>query len=262
MRSMNIASTGMLAQQLNVEVISNNIANMNTTGYKAQRAEFQDLLYQNVERPGATTSTSGTIVPYGIQIGVGVKPASVYRITEQGNLNLTENPYDIAIEGRGYLRIQTPTGAEAYTRAGALGRSAEGQLVTPDGYVVQPGITIPQDATDVAISPQGQVSVRLPGQTAPQQVGQLDLAIFVNEGGLEAVGDNLFYETAASGPAVVGQPGTQGYGTTKQGFLETANVNPVAEITSLITAQRAYEMNAKVISASDEMMSMASRLRG
>lgn len=262
MRSMNIASTGMLAQQLNVEVISNNIANMNTTGYKAQRAEFQDLLYQNLERPGATTSTSGTIVPYGIQIGVGVKPAAVYRITEQGNLNFTENPYDIAIEGRGYLRIQTPSGSEAYTRAGALGRSAEGQLVTPDGYLVQPGIAIPQDATDVAISQQGQVTVRLPGQTAPQQVGQLDLAIFVNEGGLEAQGDNLFLETAASGPAIVGQPGTQGYGQIRQGFLETANVNPVAEITSLITAQRAYEMNAKVISASDEMMSMASRLRG
>jgi flagellar basal-body rod protein FlgG len=262
MRSMNIAATGMLAQQLNVEVISNNIANMNTTGYKGQRAEFQDLLYQNLERPGSTTSSAGTIVPYGIQIGVGVKPAAIVRNTEQGNLNFTENPYDIAIQGRGYLRVQLPTGEEAYTRAGALGRSAEGQLVTPDGFTIQPGISIPQEATDVQVSQEGQVTVRLPGQAAPAQIGQLDLAIFVNEGGLEATGDNLFLETAASGPAIVGAPGATGYGTIMQGFLETANVNPVAEITNLITAQRAYEMNSKVITTSDEMMSMTSRLRG
>ncbi|BCW88161.1 Flagellar basal-body rod protein FlgG [Alphaproteobacteria bacterium SO-S41] len=262
MRSMNIAATGMLAQQLNVEVISNNIANMNTTGYKQQRAEFQDLLYQNLERPGASTSTSGTIVPYGIQIGLGVKPAAISRSMEQGNLNFTENPYDVAIQGRGYFRIQLPTGEEAYTRAGALGRSAEGQLVTPDGYTVQPGITIPQDATDISISQQGQVTVRIAGQTTPQQVGQLDLATFINEAGLEATGDNLFLETAASGSAVIGTPGQTGIGTLMQGFLETSNVNPVAEITSLITAQRAYEMNSKVISTSDEMMSMTSRLRG
>ena len=261
MRSMNIASTGMLAQQLNVEVISNNIANMNTTGYKAQRAEFQDLLYQNLQRPGAATSTDGTTVPYGLQIGIGVKPAAIYRNTEQGTLNFTENPYDIAIEGRGYLRVQLPSGEEAYTRAGALGRSSEGQLVTPDGFLIQPGIAIPQEATDISISAQGQVSVRMPGQTAPLEVGQLDLAKFINEGGLEATGDNLFLETPASGSAVIGQPGVDGYGAIKQGFLETANVNPVAEITSLITAQRAYEMNSKVISTSDEMMSMTSMLR-
>jgi flagellar basal-body rod protein FlgG len=262
MRSMNIAATGMLAQQLNVEVISNNIANMSTTGFKGQRAEFQDLLYQNLERPGSTTSTSGTIVPYGIQIGVGVKPAAIVRNTQQGNLNSTENPYDVAVQGRGYFRVELPTGEEGYTRAGAFGRSAEGQLVTPDGFTIQPGITIPQDATDVQISPEGQVTVRLPGQAEPQQVGQFDLAIFVNEGGLEATGDNLFLETAASGPAIVGAPGGTGYGTLMQGFLETANINPVAEITNLITAQRAYEMNSKVITTSDEMMAMTSRLRG
>lgn len=261
MRSMNIAATGMLAQQTNVEVISNNIANMNTTGFKRQRAEFQDLLYQNVERPGASTSAAGTIVPYGIQIGVGVKPAAVYRITEQGNLTQTENPLDVAVQGRGYLRVLLPSGQEGYTRAGALGRSAEGQIVTPDGYVVQPATSIPQDATNITINPQGQVSVTLPGQTAAQVIGQFDLAIFANEGGLEAVGQNLFVETAASGPAVAGTPGSAGFGTLQQGFLETSNVNPVAEITSLITAQRAYEMNSKVISASDEMMSMTSRLR-
>lgn len=261
MRSMNIASTGMLAQQLNVEVISNNIANMNTTGYKSQRAEFADLLYQNVARPGAATSSTGTILPYGVQVGLGVKPAGIHRITEQGNLNFTENPYDVAIQGRGYFRVSLPSGGEAYTRAGALGRSAEGQIVTPDGYTVQPGISIPQDATSVSISQTGEVSVRLPNQTAPQTVGQLDLALFVNEGGLEATGNNLYLESPASGPAVVGTPGSSGYGTVMQGFLETSNVNPVAEITSLITAQRAYEMNSKVITTSDEMMSMTSRLR-
>jgi flagellar basal-body rod protein FlgG len=261
MRSMNIASTGMLAQQLNVEVISNNIANMNTTGYKRQRAEFQDLLYQNIERPGAASSAQGTTVPYGIQVGVGVRPSSIHRIVEQGNLNFTENDFDVAVQGRGYLRVLLPTGGEAYTRAGALGRSADGTLVTPDGFTVQPGIQIPQDATDVSIDASGQVSVRLAGQATPQVVGQLDLAIFPNEGGLEAQGDNLFLETVASGSAVIGTPGSTGYGTIMQGFLETSNVNPVAEITSLITAQRAYEMNSKVISTSDEMLSMTSRLR-
>ncbi len=262
MRSMNIAATGMLAQELNVEVISNNIANMNTTGYKEQRAEFQDLIYQNLQRPGSATSSNGSIVPYGIQVGLGVTPSSIHKIMTQGNQNMTDNPYDVAIQGRGFLRVQLPSGGDAYTRAGALGRTAEGQLVTPDGYVVQPGVTIPQDAIDVNISQQGQVSVTLPGQSAAQQVGQLDLAIFVNEGGLEASGNNLFLETPASGPAVVGTPGAAGYGSLQQGFLETANVNPVAEITRLITAQRAYEMNAKVVSASDEMMSMTARLRG
>ena len=261
MKSLSIAATGMLAQQLNVEVISNNIANMNTTGFKAQRAEFQDLLYQDLERVGAASSDSGTIVPSGIQLGVGVKADSVYRITEQGNLVSTQNPYDIAIQGKGFFQIQLPSGEEAYTRAGSFALSPEGQLVTADGYTVQPGITIPQDAIDVSINAQGEVQVIQAGQTTPTNVGQLSLATFFNEAGLDAQGDNLFLETAASGAANLGVPGATGFGTVLQGFLETSNVNAVSEISALITAQRAYEMNAKVITTSDEMLSVTSNLR-
>jgi len=261
MRSLSIAATGMLAQQLNVEVISNNIANMNTTGFKRQRAEFQDLLYQNLRRVGAASSDAGTIVPSGIQLGAGVKTGSVYRITEQGNLVTTENPYDVAIKGTGYFRVQMPNGEDAFTRAGSFAVSPEGQLVTADGYVVSPGISIPQEAIDVAINAQGEVQAKLPGQVEPQRVGQLELASFFNPAGLEAVGDNLFLETPASGPAQIGVPGAEGFGTVQQGFLETANVNAVSEITTLITAQRAYEMNAKVITTSDEMLSTTSNLK-
>jgi len=260
MRALRTAASGMAAQQLNVEVISNNIANMNTVGFKRQRAEFQDLLYQNVERMGAQSSSQGTVVPTGIQIGAGVKAGSVYRITEQGNLNLTENPYDIAIEGRGYLRIQTPTGAEAYTRAGALGRSAEGQLVTPDGYVVQPGITIPATAQSVTIGTDGTVSVTLPGQAQPQSVGQIQLASFVNPAGLEPKGQNLYAETAASGAPATGAPGSNQLGTVKQGFVETSNVNVVEELIGMIQTQRAYELNSKAIQTSDQMLQKLGQL--
>ncbi|MFZ5834379.1 MAG: flagellar basal-body rod protein FlgG [Pseudomonadota bacterium] len=261
MKSLNIASTGMLAQQLNVEVISNNIANMNTTGFKRQRAEFQDLLYQSLERVGSNSSDAGTIVPSGVQVGSGVKTGSVYRIIEQGNVVSTGNPYDIAIQGRGYLRVQQPSGEQSYTRAGSLAISAEGQLVTPEGFVVGPGISIPSEATEITINKQGQVQAKLPGQVESQTVGQLELAIFFNEAGLEAKGNNLFNETPSSGAAQVSTPGALGYGTVLQGFVETSNVNPVSEITSLITAQRAYEMNSKVISASDEMLSTTTNLR-
>jgi flagellar basal-body rod protein FlgG len=260
MRSLNIASTGMLAQQLNVEVISNNIANMNTTGFKRQRAEFQDLLYQNIERMGSTSSGSGTIVPTGIQIGAGVKTGAVYRIMSQGNMNMTEGRYDLAIDGKGFFRIRTPSGETNYTRAGSFAVSSTGEIVTNDGYPVEPGVTIPQDATDVTINAQGQVSVKLPGQTTETIVGQFDLAIFPNEAGLESLGNNLFAETASSGAAQTGTPGSTGFGTMMQGYLETANVNSVAEISALITAQRAYEMNSKVITVSDEMLQAASRL--
>ncbi len=261
MKSLNIAATGMLAQQTNVEVISNNIANMNTMGFKRQRAEFQDLLYQNLERVGAATSDQGTVTPSGIQVGVGVRTSAVYRITAQGNMASTENTYDLAIQGKGYFQILLPNGQEAYTRAGSFSVSPEGQLVTSDGYVVQPGIAIPPEAVDVAINAQGTVQAILPGQAAPQEVGQIALATFFNEAGLEAMGDNMFAESNASGPANIGTPGADGFGTIRQGFLETSNVNAVSEITSLITAQRAYEMNAKVISASDEMLSTTSNLR-
>jgi flagellar basal-body rod protein FlgG len=262
MRALSIAATGMLAQQTNVEVIANNLANMNTTGFKEQRAEFEDLLYQNVEQQGAQSSDTGTIVPSGIQLGAGVRTAAVYRINRQGDLQTTSNPYDVAINGPGYFRIQMPDGTDAYTRAGNFALSPEGQLVNQQGYVVQPGIAIPTTAIAVAINAQGQVQATLPGQTAPQTVGQLELTRFPNDAGLKAEGNNLFTETTSSGSPQSGVPGSTGYGTIQQGFLETSNVNAVAEITSLITAQRAYEMNSKVISAADQMMSQAAKLGG
>lgn len=261
MKALSIAATGMLSQQLNVEVISNNIANLNTTAFKRQRAEFQDLLYQNIERMGSNSSDAGTIVPTGIQIGVGVKTGSVYRITEQGNLIPTGNPLDVAINGRGMFRVQMPSGEDAYTRAGAFQLSPQGQIVTSEGFVVQPGITVPQEATDISINTQGEVSAKIDGQNIPQVVGQLELSLFPNESGLEAKGDNLYMETPASGPANVGVPFTPGFGGIVQEFLETSNVNAVSEITNLITAQRAYEMNSRVIATADEMMSAATGLK-
>lgn len=261
MKSLSIAATGMHAQQTNLEVISNNIANLNTTGFKRQRAEFQDLIYQNIERVGAASSDQGTVTPSGVQIGVGVRTSAVYRITEQGNLTSTQNRYDLAIQGKGYFQILLPNGQEAYTRAGSFSVNAQGQLVTSDGYTVQPGITIPAGAVDVNINQQGTVQAYIAGQVEPQEVGQISLATFFNEAGLESVGDNLFLESPASGAANVGNPGTAGFGTVNQGFLETSNVNAVSEITSLITAQRAYEMNAKIISASDEMLNATNNLR-
>jgi flagellar basal-body rod protein FlgG len=261
MRALNTAATGMQAQQLNVEVTANNIANMNTTGYKRQRAEFQDLLYMNVERMGVSSSAGQTIVPTGVQVGVGVKAGSVYRVTSQGNIEVTSNPYDLAISGEGYFTVQMPDGRDAYTRAGNLSRSAEGTLVTEDGFTLSPGITIPEDSAEVTINREGVVFARSGTETEPQQVGQIELARFVNPAGLEAIGDNLFYETAASGPAALATPGTAGTGTVMQGFLETSNVDAVSEISELIQAQRAYEMNARVITASDEMLQATSQLR-
>ncbi len=262
MRALSIAATGMLAQQTNVEVIANNLANMNTAGFKRQRAEFQDLLYQNVEQPGAQSSDSGTVVPSGIQLGAGVRTAAVYRVTSQGDLQSTSNPYDLAIQGPGFFRVQMPDGTDAYTRAGSFQLSPEGQLVTDKGYTVAPGIAIPANALSVSVNAQGQVQASVAGQTQPQVLGQLELVRFPNDAGLNAQGDNLFTETQASGAAQSGLPGSAGYGTIQQGFLETANVNPVEEITSLITAQRAYEMNSKVVSAADQILQMTAQLGG
>ena len=261
MRALSTAATGMAAQQLNVEVISNNIANMNTVGFKRQRAEFQDLLYQNVERAGAQTSASGTIVPTGIQIGAGVKTGSVYRITEQGSLTQTGNKLDLAINGRGFFQILMPSGETGYSRAGNFSVNQDGQLVTVQGYLVQPQITIPQDATDVTISPTGQVQVTQAGVTTPTVVGQLTLTTFTNEAGLDAQGDNLFLESGASGSPVTGDPGTTGFGVLKQGYTEASNVDAVTEITSLINAQRAYEMNSKVVTTADQMLAATSQLK-
>jgi len=260
MRTLSIAATGMLAQQTNVDVISNNIANMNTTGFKRQRAEFQDLLYEQVVRPGSSTSAQ-TMSPTGIQIGSGVKTGAIYRINEQGAAQQTDNQYDLAIQGHGYFQITLPDGTTGYTRDGSFGVSDQGELVNSDGFPVQPGITIPQNAVSVTVSKTGQVDVVLSGNPTPQTLGQLQLATFVNEGGLEAKGGNLFLETAASGAAIVGAPGDPGFGTLMQGFVEGSNVNPVAEITALITAQRAYEMNSRVVKTADEMLATTSQLR-
>jgi flagellar basal-body rod protein FlgG len=261
MRSLHIAATGMLAQQTNVEVISNNIANLSTTGFKRRRAEFQDLIYQNLRRVGSTSSDTGTIVPSGVQLGLGVKTAAVYRIAEQGNLSQTENRFDLAIRGPGYFQVELPSGETAYSRDGTFGLSPQGEIVTADGFRVLPGIQIPAQARDVTINANGEVLVKLDGQTALQNVGQIQTAIFANDAGLEAIGDNLFLETPASGQVQAGVPGSPGFGNVMQGFVETSNVNVVSEITSLITAQRAYEMNSKVITASDEMLSTLTRMR-
>ncbi len=261
MQALRTAASGMSAQQLNVEVISHNIANMNTVGFKRQRAEFQDLLYQQVERAGSQSSSNGNIVPTGVQVGGGVKAGSVYRITEQGTPTITDNPLDIAIQGKGYLPILMPSGETAYTRAGNFSTNDQGQIVTEDGYTVQPGITVPQNATDIIISKTGLVQVKLDGQTQPQTIGQIQLANFMNEGGLEAIGDNMYLESAASGAANLAAPGEPGFGTLMQNYTEASNVDAVSEITALITAQRAYEMNSKVITTADQMLQTTSQLR-
>jgi flagellar basal-body rod protein FlgG len=261
MRALAIAASGMEAQQLNVDVISHNIANMNTTAYKRQRAEFQDMLYQNLERPGSTSSASGAILPLGIQIGVGVRADAVGRIAVQGNISQSGNAYDLAINGRGFLQVTLPSGQTGYTRAGNLAINADGQLVTADGYAIEPAITIPAEASAVNITRDGLVEVTLTGQPEPQQVGQLELATFINPAGLEAIGDNLYLETPASGSPNTATPGSPGVGTLMQGYLENSNVNAVEEISALIVAQRAYEMNARVVTAADEMLQATSQLR-
>jgi flagellar basal-body rod protein FlgG len=261
MRSLNIAATGMLAQQRNVEVVSNNLANMNTTAYMRRRTEFQDLLYQNLRRVGTASSDAGTIVPSGVQLGLGVKLAAVYRIHEQGNLTATDNTFDLAVQGRGYFRVQLPTGEIAYTRDGTFQLNANGQIVNHDGYTVLPAITVPNNAVDVTVNQSGQVLVKLQGQVALSNVGQLQIANFPNEAGLNSVGGNLYLETPASGVPVTGNPASTGFGSILQGFLETSNVHPVEEISNLISAQRAYEMNSKVIKTSDDMMGSLSQMR-
>ena len=261
MRSLSVAATGMMAQQMHVEVISNTIANMTTAGYKRRRPEFQDLLYQNQRRIGGASSDLGTVIPAGVQIGLGVKPAAVYRIHEQGNMVATDNPLDLAIQGDGYFVVEMPTGEPAYTRAGSFQISPDGLLVTADGYTLSPGIVVPEDSVQVMVNANGGVQAKLQGQIDPVELGQIDSAIFANDVGLEAIGNNFYIETPASGPPLVATPGTPGYGELLQGFIESSNVNPVAEITALITAQRAYDLNSKVITASDEMMATASQLR-
>ena len=261
MRSLDIAATGMLAQQRNVEVVSNNLANMNTTAYMRRRTEFHDLIYQDLRRVGTTSSDAGTIVPSGVQLGLGVKLAAVYRIHEKGNLEATDNTFDMAIQGKGFFQITLPTGDTAYTRDGTFQLDADGQIVTHDGFLMRPSISIPSNAIDVTINQSGEVLVKIEGQVAFSNVGQIQLATFPNEAGLQAEGGNLLSETPASGTATTGNPGDTGFGSILQGFLETSNVNAVEEISNLISAQRAYEMNSKVIQASDEMMGTLTALR-
>lgn len=261
MRALDIAATGMIAQQRNVEVVSNNLANMNTTAYMRRRTEFHDLLYQNIVRVGSTSSEAGTVVPSGAQLGLGVKLAAVYRIHEQGNLSATDNTFDMAIQGNGFFQITRPSGETGYTRDGTFQLNANGQIVTHDGFTLLPGITVPNNAVDVTINASGQVLVKIEGQVTLQTVGQIQVAVFPNDSGLEAIGGNLLLETPASGSPVTGNPAATGFGSILQGFLETANVNAVEEIANLISAQRAYEMNSKVIQTADEMWGTLANLQ-
>lgn len=261
MRALKIAATGMSAQQLRVETISNNLANMNTTAYNARRAEFADLHYQQVSRAGTVNASDGTVLPTGVQVGLGVRPAAVSIHLEQGALNNTNNDLDIAIDGNGYLEVTLPSGQSAYTRDGALKRDAEGLIVTSDGFPVSPEITIPDDAKSISINPEGEVYAYFDENAEGQLLGQFSLANFTNPKGLEAIGGNLFVETEASGGATVSTAGEDGLGTVRQGYLEGSSVDAVREVTELIAAQRGYEMNAKVISAVDQMMGATTQVR-
>ena len=234
---------------------------MNTTAYMRRRTEFHDLIYQNLRRVGSTSSDSGTVVPSGVQLGLGVKLAAVYRIHEQGNLTSTDNTFDIAIQGNGFFQVQMPDGTTGYSRDGSFQLSPAGQIVTHDGNPVIPNITVGANAIDVTINSAGEVLVKVQGAITPTNVGQIQLASFPNDAGLESIGSNLYMETPASGSATTGSPGATGYGTMLQGFLETSNVNAVTEVSELISAQRAYEMNSKVIQTSDQMMSTLNQIK-
>jgi len=261
MKALNIAATGMTAQELNVSVISNNIANMRTTGYKAQRADFQDLFYQTLRRQGSSTSENGTQVPAGVQIGSGVRTVATPRLMSQGDIEQTDKETDVAVRGEGYFQVLLPDGRTAYTRDGSFEIDSTGTLVTEDGYTVQPAITFPANATDITISQTGSVQAVIGNATSSTTLGQISLARFMNKSGLEAVGDNLFLETSSSGTAQTGNPGDEGYGTLLQNHLETSNVQAVSELSSLIAAQRAYEMNSRIIKAADEMSQSVSNLK-
>jgi flagellar basal-body rod protein FlgG len=244
----------MTAQQLNLEVIANNIANINTTGFKRARAEFTDLLYQAERAAGAPIRGGENAVPEGAQLGLGVRAAAIRKLHIQGSLTNTTNKLDLALNGRGWFQVASADGEQLYTRAGAFNKNADGQIVTIDGYVVQPAITIPDDATNIVVNESGEVFVRIENEPELQLLGQFTLANFANEAGLEPLGGNLYRETEASGAPVIGVPGDIGFGKVQQGYLENSNVDPVKEITELISAQRAYEMNSKVIQAADDML--------
>ncbi len=261
MQALKIAATGMAAQQMRVDVTAHNISNMTTTGYNARRAEFSDLHYQQLRTPGAITAGTGEVLPAGIQLGLGVRPSAVSMEVRQGALRQTNGEMDVAIEGDGYVEIELPSGETAYTRDGSLKLTGEGEVVTSEGYRLSAGITVPIDARRVEINSEGGVFAFFDGQVAGQELGEIELATFVNDKGLEAIGQNLFLETAASGPPNVGLPGIDGRGTFRQGYLEDSSVDVVSEITELIEAQRGYELNSRVLAAADEMLSATTRIR-
>lgn len=260
MRALWTAGTGMVAQQANIDVISNNLANVNTTGFKKSRTDFQDLMYQTIRQAGSTTGPD-TQLPTGIQIGHGVRQVSTQKLYTEGSMQQTGNSLDVAIEGDGFFQITMPDGTVAYTRDGSFKKDSQGQIVTSEGFPLEPQITIPPTATDVSISSDGRVTATIPGQTTPQDLGQLQLARFVNPAGLESMGRNLLKETAASGTPTVASPGTDGAGTMVQKYLEMSNVQVVEEMVNMIVAQRAYEINSKAITTADEMLGQAANLK-
>ncbi|ACK49010.1 flagellar basal-body rod protein FlgG [Methylocella silvestris BL2] len=262
MKALSIAATGMAAQDLNVAVIANNIANINTTGFKRARAEFTDLLYQAERLQGVSSRGQSNTIPEGAQLGLGVRTASIRNLHIQGTLTNTGNKLDWALNGRGWFQVTDANGDTVYTRAGAFNTNGTGQIVTSDGYIVSPTMIVPTNAVDVTVSQSGMVSATLSGQPAPQQLGQISLANFANEAGLTPLGNNLYRQTEASGSPIVGVPGDPGFATVSQSYLESSNVDPVKEITDLIAAQRAYEMNSKVIQAASEMESTVSKNMG
>ena len=259
MRALAIAATGMNAQQLNVEVIANNIANINTTSFKRARAEFTDLLYQTERLHGVPTRAGEAAVPEGANLGLGVRTTAIRNLHSQGALAQTSNKLDLALDGRGWFQVQGPENETLYTRAGAFNTNAEGQVVTAEGYVVQPAMTVPQNTVEVVVNQSGLVYARIDGQAQLRELGQLQLSNFANEAGLTPLGGNLYRESTASGAAVTGVAGEPGFGKIHQGYLESSNVDPVKEITQLISAQRAYEMNSKIIQAADEMAATVSK---
>lgn len=259
-RSLWTAASGMTAQQLNMDTISNNLSNVNTNGFKKSRVDFQDLMYQTLRAPG-TPNNQGSQIPTGIEVGHGVRPAATQKMFGQGSLKPTENALDLAIDGNGFFQVLLPDGTMGYTRDGSFKRDSTGQLVTSDGYLVQPPVTIPANAKEIMINEEGLVSYLEPGNEAPQEAGQLQLTNFSNPAGLQSIGQNLFKQTAASGGAMFGVPGQEGYGKVTQKFLEASNVKVVEEMVDMIAAQRAYEINSKAIKASDEMLQQANSLR-
>lgn len=260
MRALYISATGMEAQQINIDIISNNLANVNTTGFKKSRGDFQDLLYQTIRMAGASSGT-GTQIPSGIQMGSGVRPASVQRIFTSGDFQNTQNALDLAIEGEGFFPIILPDGTVSYTRAGAFKKDNTGRIVTSDGFPLEPAVTIPADALNITISADGTVSVLQPGNPLPTEIGTIQLVRFPNPSGLNSIGRNLFLPTAASGDALTGNPGDSGFGTIAQGFLEASNVNIAEELVNMIIGQRAYEINSKAIQTADEMMRTANEVK-